>query len=218
MSNFDSNIIKNPEIFEQNRLAAHSDHVCYKNELEKIKGKSSLRYDMNGLWKFAYAKNMAHAIDGFEKVDFEKVNESILPIVNGLSNIELIIDLFSKDDILELYLNIIFVGGNNINGVELGAEYYFNKDVSQVTIAEAAFMAGINHTPNSYNPYIGTEEEKAAHIENGKKRTKVVLNKMLELGYISQEEFDTANAEVDNGLPFSQGALTSNVILWRRKI
>ena len=47
MSNFDSNIIKNPEIFEQNRLAAHSDHVCYKNELEKIKGKSSLRYDMN---------------------------------------------------------------------------------------------------------------------------------------------------------------------------
>ena len=56
MSNFDSNIIKNPEIFEQNRLAAHSDHVCYKNELEKIKGKSSLRYDMNGLWKFAYAR------------------------------------------------------------------------------------------------------------------------------------------------------------------
>lgn len=45
MSNFDSNIIKNPEIFEQNRLAAHSDHVCYKNELEKIKGKSSLRYE-----------------------------------------------------------------------------------------------------------------------------------------------------------------------------
>ena len=119
----------------------------------------------------------------------------------------------SKDDILELYLNIIFVGGNNINGVELGAEYYFNKDVSQVTVAEAAFMAGINHTPNSYNPYIGTEEEKATHIENGKKRTKVVLNKMLELGYISQEEFDTANTEVDNGLPFSQGALTSNVIL-----
>ena len=66
MSNFDSNIIKNPEIFEQNRLAAHSDHVCYKNELEKIKGKSSLRYDMNGLWKFAYAKNQSLAPCGFE--------------------------------------------------------------------------------------------------------------------------------------------------------
>ena len=70
MSNFDSNIIKNPEIFEQNRLAAHSDHVCYKNELEKIKGKSSLRYDMNGLWKFAYAKNQSLAPCGFEAADY----------------------------------------------------------------------------------------------------------------------------------------------------
>lgn len=71
MNNFDSNIIKNPEIFEQNRLAAHSDHVCYKNELEKIKGKSSLRYDMNGLWKFAYAKNQSLAPCGFEAADYD---------------------------------------------------------------------------------------------------------------------------------------------------
>lgn len=71
MSDFDSNIIKNPEIFEQNRLAAHSDHVCYKNELEKIKGKSSLRYDMNGLWKFAYAKNQSLAPCGFEAADYD---------------------------------------------------------------------------------------------------------------------------------------------------
>ena len=71
MSNFDSNIIKNPEIFEQNRLAAHSDHVCYKNELEIIKGKSSLRYDMNGLWKFAYAKNQSLAPCGFEAADYD---------------------------------------------------------------------------------------------------------------------------------------------------
>lgn len=71
MSNFDSNIIKNPEIFEQNRLAAHSDHVCYKNELEKIKGKSSLRYDMNGLWKFEYAKNQSLAPCGFEAADYD---------------------------------------------------------------------------------------------------------------------------------------------------
>lgn len=71
MGNFDSDIIKNPEIFEQNRLAAHSDHVCYKNELEKIKGKSSLRYDMNGLWKFAYAKNQSLAPCGFEAADYD---------------------------------------------------------------------------------------------------------------------------------------------------
>ena len=74
MSNFDSNIIKNPGIFEQNRIAAHSDHVCYKNELEKIKGKSSLRYDMNGLWKFAYAKNQSLAPCGFEAADYDCKN------------------------------------------------------------------------------------------------------------------------------------------------
>lgn len=71
MGNFDSDIVKNPEIFEQNRLAAHSDHVCYKNELEKIKGKSSLRYDMNGLWKFEYAKNQSLAPCGFEAADYD---------------------------------------------------------------------------------------------------------------------------------------------------
>lgn len=71
MGNFDSDIVKNPEIFEHNRLAAHSDHVCYKNELEKIKGKSSLRYDMNGLWKFAYAKNQSLAPCGFEAADYD---------------------------------------------------------------------------------------------------------------------------------------------------
>ncbi len=71
MNNFDPNIIKNPEIFQQNRLPAHSDHVCYRNELEKINGRSSLRMDLSGLWKFAYAKNQSLAIEGFEAADYD---------------------------------------------------------------------------------------------------------------------------------------------------
>jgi len=118
----------------------------------------------------------------------------------------------SKDNILELYLNIIFVGGNNINGVALGAEYYFNKNVSDLTIAESAFLAGINHTPNSYNPFTGTEEQIAKRKEIIAKRTKIVLGKMKELGYIGQDEYDVAVAEVNNGLPFEQGAMASGVI------
>ena len=74
MGEFDINIVKNPEIFEQNRLAAHSDHVCYKNIKEKILGKSSYRMNLNGLWKFAYAKNMALTIEGFEKADYDCSN------------------------------------------------------------------------------------------------------------------------------------------------
>lgn len=118
----------------------------------------------------------------------------------------------SKDNILELYLNIIFIGGNNINGVGLGAEYYFNKNVADLTIAESAFLAGINHTPNSYNPFTGTEAQIQASKERGAKRTKVVLNKMKELGYINQDEFNTAVEEVNAGLPYQQGTLASGVV------
>ncbi len=118
----------------------------------------------------------------------------------------------SKDNILELYLNVIFVGGNNINGVALGAQYYFNKDVSTLDLAECAFLAGINHTPNSYNPFNGTEEQKTKNIESGRSRTKTVLKKMLELGYVSQEDYNNAIAKVDNGLTFEQGILTSGIV------
>ena len=64
--------------------------------------------------------------------------------------------MISKEQILELYLNILFVGANNLHGVELGAEYYFNKSAKDLSLAECAFMAGINHSPNSYNPYSTT--------------------------------------------------------------
>ena len=64
----------------------------------------------------------------------------------------------SKDQILELYLNIIFVGGDDINGVALGSIYYFDKDVKDLTIAECAYLAGINHSPNAYKPFAEDED------------------------------------------------------------
>lgn len=60
----------------------------------------------------------------------------------------------TKEQILELYLNIIFVGGEGIHGVALASDYYFSKPVDKLTIAEAAFLAGINHMPNHYNPFL----------------------------------------------------------------
>lgn len=115
----------------------------------------------------------------------------------------------SKDQILELYLNLIFIGGNDINGVELGAIYYFNKQPKDLSIAECAYMAGINHSPNAYKPFAedvdGTKKEKI------NKRTKTVLGKMQELGYISKEEYDIAIAEVDNGLNFQNGETSPTI-------
>lgn len=123
--------------------------------------------------------------------------------------------VLSKDQILELYLNLIFVGGDDVNGVELGSIYYFDKSAKDLSIAECAYMAGINHSPNAYKPFSdfadkeNPEEAKQKMDEKIKKRTKTVLGKMKELSYISEDQYNEAITEVDNGLPFKKGESAS---------
>ena len=109
----------------------------------------------------------------------------------------------SKEEILEGYLNVIYVGPS-IYGVEAGARYYFNKSVSNLSLAECAFLAGINHSPNSYNPF--TDENNSQDIKD---RTNTVLSKMLELGYITEAEEQSATAELESGLNFKKGEIES---------
>ena len=111
---------------------------------------------------------------------------------------------FSKDEILEAYLNIIYTGPN-IYGVQEAAHYYFSKNISDLSLAECAYLAGINNAPNSYNPFSDTD--KTERINN---RTKTVLDKMLELEYITQDEYNSAISEVDNGLNFKKGEITTD--------
>ena len=112
---------------------------------------------------------------------------------------------FSKEEILDMYLNVIYVGPN-IYGVGAGSQYYFSKDVQNLTLAECAFLAGINNSPNSYNPF-NNETDNTEKIAN---RTITVLDKMLELEYITEEEYNTAVSEVNNGLSFKQGTVEAN--------
>ena len=111
--------------------------------------------------------------------------------------------VLEKDEILEAYLNIIYVGPN-IYGVELGSKYYFNKSASELTLEECAFLAGINNSPNSYNPF-GDKD----NSEKINKRTKTVLNKMLELEYINENDYNEAISKVDSGLKFKNGKIES---------
>lgn len=113
-------------------------------------------------------------------------------------------NLLSKDQILELYLNVIFMGGD-VYGVELGSEYYFNKPVQELDLAECAFLAGINHSPNNYNPFDSEND----HSESIKKRTKIVLAKMKELGKITDEEYNSAIQKVEEGFHFEKGSTSS---------
>lgn len=109
--------------------------------------------------------------------------------------------LISKDEILELYLNIIFLGGTSY-GVEVASHTYFDKSASKLSIAESAFLAGITHTPNSYNPF-----GKDAPMEKIKKRTSTVLGKMKDLGYINDDEYNKSIEDVNKGLKFKQGKI-----------
>ena len=70
MSTFDYEIVKNPEIFQQNRLTAHSDHDYFRTKKALLAGESDFRYMLNGIWKFSYAKNYESAIKNFYEMDY----------------------------------------------------------------------------------------------------------------------------------------------------
>lgn len=92
----------------------------------------------------------------------------------------------SKEQILEMYLNTIYLG-HGANGAEAAANVYFSKDVSELSLAECACIAGITQYPTKYDPLINPDN-------NAEKRT-LVLNKMEELGYISKDECESAKSE-----------------------
>ena len=71
MSQFHYEQVKNPEFFMENRLNAHSDHVCFADESEEREGKTSFRVSLSGLWKFSYAPNYDAALKGFEAEDYD---------------------------------------------------------------------------------------------------------------------------------------------------
>ncbi|MBP8131416.1 MAG: PBP1A family penicillin-binding protein [Candidatus Hydrogenedentes bacterium] len=96
---------------------------------------------------------------------------------------------FTKDEILELYLNQIFLG-ISAYGVEAASHQYFNKSCRDTTLAEAAVLAGITRAPNSQNPFANRD---AALTRRG-----VVLGQMLGNGFITPAEYEAAmQADMD---------------------
>lgn len=115
---------------------------------------------------------------------------------------------FSKDEILEQYLNIIYFG-NNCYGIENAAEFYFSKSAHDLSLAESATLAGIIKSPSKYSPI--------SHPENCVKRRNLVLSEMAKDGKITDAQFQTAkvsalelnlNTEKENKLnSYSQAAI-----------
>lgn len=101
---------------------------------------------------------------------------------------------FSKEDILEFYLNQFHVSGTG-KGVAIAAQYFFNKDLRELTLAECAFIAGSVKGPFNYDPFIQrNESRKEKALERGRLRLKYVLDRMVEEKYISEAMRNSALA------------------------
>lgn len=96
----------------------------------------------------------------------------------------------SKEDILESYLNEVYLGQrgpHEIHGVSEGARYYFNRPISQLTLAQSATLAAIIQAPNAQDPHRFADKTTA--------RRNLVLRKMLDAEFILKDEFETATTE-----------------------
>ncbi len=92
-------------------------------------------------------------------------------------------ELVSKEKIIEIYINRVNYG-SSARGIQVAAQYYFGKDTTDLTLVEAAMLAGIVNAPNQYNPYY--------HLEACQERTATVLYQMYSHGYITEEEYKVA--------------------------
>lgn len=119
-----------------------------------------------------------------EKTVTRKIKEAILSVVTEL--------LYTKEEILEMYLNYISYGGTAV-GIESAAKYYFDKHARDLTLAETSLLVGLPQAPSRYSPF-------SSDGSGSKNRQKEVLSRMVEDGYIS--EIEAADALATN-LTFS---------------
>lgn len=117
--------------------------------------------------------------------------------------------IYTKDQILEMYLNQIPYG-STAYGIEAASELYFGKKAKDITLAEATLLAGLPQAPTRFSPF-------GAHPELAKSRQETVLRRMVEDGYINQEESDNAK---DEELTYIQPELTkaTHFSLWIKEL
>ncbi len=94
--------------------------------------------------------------------------------------------VFTKDEILEMYLNQVY-WGHNLYGIQTAAESYFSKSADQLSLAEAAMLAGMLQAPEALSPF--------RNLEGAQRRQRVVLQRLVELGWVSEAEAEAARNE-----------------------
>jgi 1A family penicillin-binding protein len=113
--------------------------------------------------------------------------------------------LYTKNQILEMYFNQVPYGGSSY-GIEEASKTYFNKRAKDLTISEAAFLAGMPQAPSLYSPY--------TNPDLAKNRRDEVLKKMYELGYITKEQKETANKEEIEVVPLQNNIKAPHFVFY----
>ncbi|MGC9328167.1 MAG: penicillin-binding protein 1A, partial [Candidatus Hinthialibacter sp.] len=129
---------------------------------------------------------LAEDLIKYDRLDYELPEMGLKSFQQKIYEIFLSLQIeknFTKNEILEFYLNQVFMGGN-LFGVAVAAEYYFNKEITDLNLKECALFAGMQQRPNAYSP---TRNPDAAQ-----KRTEIVLRAMLNMGYINQKQYEEA--------------------------
>ena len=109
---------------------------------------------------------------------------------------------YTKKEILEFYSNQFHVNGNG-RGLGIAALYFFDKEVSELTIQECAFLAGMVKGPDNYNPFIKrSKESRSAAVARAERRLGYVLKRMVDMGHLTQKKGDSFT---NQAIPFNQG-------------
>ena len=134
---------------------------------------------------------------GAQRAYKRKAQEAYLAI-----QLEKVVD---KDQILEAYLNDIYLGGSDY-GVKAAAKDYFGKELSELTIRECALLAGLTQSPYYYNPRQNMYYREGTPYYRTINRTNTVLERMYQNGYITRDQYLAALEEEDTILPESKNA------------
>ena len=198
----DGNEIIQLSTAEANRTEATSDELTdYLKyafiDIEDVRFYSHNGIDIKGIFRAIYTNLTTGSSEGastitqqllknnvFETGGFERSTGSVVKrkIQEWVMAIE-IEQIMTKDEILVAYLNTINLGGGTY-GVKAAAEYYFGKDLEDLTVSECAVLAAITQNPSAYKP--------ATHPEANQERQQKVLLNMLENGHITEEEYAEA--------------------------
>lgn len=155
--------------------------------------------DIRGIIRALYVNFRGGETQGGSTITQQLVRNSLLTLDRTLTRkvkeviLSFVVEaIYTKDKILEMYLNQVSYGGTAW-GVQAASQIYFGKNVKDLTLAESAYLAGLPQAPSVYSPF-------GSHPEEGRKRQISVLTKMKEENYINQKEFDKA---VDEKLVFT---------------